>query len=189
MLQLPVCELGEVVLHNSDTITAERASVLPLLTQGWVIQHLLATNSSKAFSQLLKKICKADFPTHLVSSHFLFNQDHGVSRRWTELDLSEHFAPRHGLYLTFCSLMQLEMISPSFTATMWDGEKKMHIFFSTDGEDMWLWLEPWFTVECGNVSQASLITCHHLRCFAETEHCLKQRDFEHSVNTFLSFFQ
>lgn len=128
MLQLPVCELVEAVLHNSDTTTADRASVLPLLTQRWVIQHLLVNNSSKAFSQLLKKISKADFPTYLLSSYFLFNQDHGVSRSWTNLDLSEHFAPSYGLYLNFCSLMQLEMISPSFTATMWDGEKKMHPF-------------------------------------------------------------
>lgn len=100
MLQLPVCELGEVVLHNSDTTSADRASVLPLLTQQWVIQHLLVTNSSKAFSQLLKKICKADVPTHLVSSYFLFSQDHSVSRSWTKLNLSENFAPTCGLYLT-----------------------------------------------------------------------------------------
>lgn len=35
----------------------------PLAHTGWVIQNLLETNSSKAFSQPLKKICREGFPT------------------------------------------------------------------------------------------------------------------------------
>lgn len=56
----------------------------------------------------------------------------------------------------------------------------------TDGEAMWLWLEPWFTAQYGDTSlrphcQTATISGALLR-----QYCFKQRDFKHSVNNFLS---
>lgn len=56
----------------------------------------------------------------------------------------------------------------------------------TDGEAMWLWLEPWFTAQYGDMSlrphcQTATISGALLR-----QYCFKQRDFKHSVNNFLS---
>lgn len=119
-------EVGKMMLHNSGTTGVRHNFLLPGGHSAWVIHNLLLTCSSKAFSQAFKVICKlrvnvpppASFPLfRFYSSKLLNKRAWGTlcpKRLLTEWGLYRNFTLKcEHLYLSFCSLMQLEFYEVS----------------------------------------------------------------------------
>lgn len=105
------------MLHNSGTTGVRHNFLLPLGHNAWAIHNLLLTCLSNAFSQTFKMLCnlRGSTSTCFISLvQLLFKQAHTVSQKIDWAGLCKNFTLKCGhLYLSFCSLMQLEFYEVS----------------------------------------------------------------------------